>query len=62
MWDIKLKAMKEQTSQTKTHRHRQQCSGFQRERGLWVAKGKGGQIYGMKMICLWGVGTQCNNR
>lgn len=33
MWDIKLKAANEQTEnkQTKTHRHRKQCGGDQRE-------------------------------
>ena len=34
MWDIKLKAVSEQTSKTnKTHRCRQQYSGYQREVG-----------------------------
>ena len=33
MWDIKLKAINEQTRQTKTHTHGQQYGGYQRERG-----------------------------
>ena len=30
---------------TETHRHRQQCGGYQRK-GVGGVKGKGGQIYG----------------
>ena len=37
MWDIKLKVT---TEQTKTHRHRPQYGGYQRERRA-VKKGKG---------------------
>ena len=32
MWDIKLRATKEQEGKTKIHRHRQQRGGYQRER------------------------------
>ena len=43
MWDTKLKATNEQTRHTKTHRHRQEYGGYQRER-VWGV-GKGSQIY-----------------
>lgn len=32
--------------QTDTRRHRQQCGGYQNERGLGIMKGKGRQICG----------------
>ena len=35
--------------QTKTYRHRQQYSGYQKGRGR-VIKGKGGQIYGDRRL------------
>ena len=43
MWNIKLKAT---NKQTKTHRHRQQHDGDQREKGRERVKGNGYQIYG----------------
>lgn len=47
MWYIKLKAkISKQGKQTKTHWHRQQCSGYGRKGGRGVVKGKGDQIYG----------------
>ena len=33
---------------TETHRHRIQCSGYQREGAVEFARGKGDQIYGDK--------------
>ena len=38
--------MNNQEKQIKTHRHRQQSGGYQREGDGGVVKGKGGQIYG----------------
>ena len=35
---------------TETHRYRQQCGGYQREGSGRIVKGKGGQLYGEKMI------------
>ena len=46
MWDIKLKATNEQIRKTNTHRYRQQYGGYQKEQGMGVVKGKGGQIHG----------------
>ena len=34
MWDMQLKATNKRTKQTKTHRHRQQFGGYQREMGV----------------------------
>ena len=40
MWDIKLKAIKEQTRKTdkQTHRHRQQNGSYQRKSGQGAVK------------------------
>ena len=47
MWDVKLKAANEQARpDTKGHRHRRPCGGYQREGGGAVVKGRGGQVYG----------------
>ena len=46
MWDIKLKATHEQTRKTKTHRHRQQYGGYQKEGGWGSSKG----LIGVKCI------------
>ena len=43
---VTLKAINKQEKQTKTHRHRQQHGGYQREGDWRVVKGKGGEIYG----------------
>ena len=44
MWVMKLTATNEQTRKpNKTHRHRQQYNGYQREGGLGVVSGKGDQ-------------------
>ena len=39
--------------QTKIHRHRQPCGGYQREAGWGGSKGKGGQIYGDRFEFGW---------
>ena len=43
---IKLKATNKTDKQTKTHRHRQQFSDYQKERTGGSRKGREGQIYG----------------
>ena len=38
--------MNKQEKQTKSHRHRKQYGGYQREGGRGIVKGEGGQVHG----------------
>ena len=46
--------MNQQEKQTKTHRHRQQYGGYQKEVGWGLVKGKESQIYGTQGLILAG--------
>ena len=54
---------KQEKQETKTHRHRQQSAGYQREEGRGEVKGQGSQIYvdGRFNISWWAYNANTQN-